>query len=109
MVVVPLPFPNTTRKRPLYCKLYVATFHIDPFSSYVHSQAFLGQAGGEAIADVLFGTFNPGGRVAVSIPLNVAQLPVYYKCVDCNEQQVEILFINLNGQLQTYRPFSRLC
>ncbi|KAF9467108.1 family 3 glycoside hydrolase [Collybia nuda] len=39
---------------------------------------FLGQSGGQAIADVLFGTFNPGGRIALSIPSNIGQLPVYY-------------------------------
>ncbi|KAK0205764.1 glycoside hydrolase family 3 protein [Desarmillaria ectypa] len=39
---------------------------------------FPGQSGGQAIADVLFGEFNPGGRVPLSVPYNVAQLPVYY-------------------------------
>ncbi|KAK0219542.1 glycoside hydrolase family 3 protein [Armillaria nabsnona] len=39
---------------------------------------FPGQSGGEAIADVLFGEFNPGGRVPLSVPYDVAQLPVYY-------------------------------
>jgi beta-glucosidase len=37
-----------------------------------------GQAGGQAIADVLFGDYNPAGRLPVSIPRNVGQLPVYY-------------------------------
>ncbi|KAG7439704.1 glycoside hydrolase family 3 protein [Guyanagaster necrorhizus] len=39
---------------------------------------FPGQSGGQAIADVLFGEFNPGGRVPLSVPYDVAQLPVYY-------------------------------
>lgn len=34
-----------------------------------------GQAGGSAVADVLFGDAEPGGRLAESIPFNVAQLP----------------------------------
>lgn len=34
-----------------------------------------GQAGGSAIADVLFGRCEPGGRLAESIPFHVAQLP----------------------------------
>ncbi|KAK0440864.1 glycoside hydrolase family 3 protein [Desarmillaria tabescens] len=39
---------------------------------------FPGQSGGQAITDVLFGEFNPGGRIPLSVPYNVAQLPVYY-------------------------------
>lgn len=37
-----------------------------------------GQEGGSAIADVLFGDYNPAGRLPVSIPRSVGQLPVYY-------------------------------
>ena len=37
-----------------------------------------GQQGGAAIADVLFGDFNPAGRLSVSVPRGVGQLPVYY-------------------------------
>ncbi|KAL0958393.1 hypothetical protein HGRIS_000534 [Hohenbuehelia grisea] len=39
---------------------------------------FLGQSGGRAIADVLVGKTNPGGRLPISIPVHVGQLPVYY-------------------------------
>lgn len=37
-----------------------------------------GQEGGNAIADVIFGDYNPAGRLSVSVPRNVGQLPVYY-------------------------------
>ncbi|KAI0148399.1 glycoside hydrolase family 3 protein [Xylariaceae sp. FL1272] len=47
-------------------------------SAAVLSAFFPGQAGGQAIADVLFGAFNPGGRMPVTVPRNVGQLPVYY-------------------------------
>ena len=37
-----------------------------------------GEQGGNAIADVIFGDYNPSGRLPVSVPRNVGQLPVYY-------------------------------
>ncbi len=37
-----------------------------------------GEQGGSAIADVLLGDYNPAGRLPVSIPRSVGQLPVYY-------------------------------
>ncbi len=37
-----------------------------------------GQEGGNAIADVIFGDYNPAGRLPVSVPKSVGQLPVYY-------------------------------
>ena len=37
-----------------------------------------GQEGGTAIADILFGDYNPAGRLPISIPRDVGQLPVYY-------------------------------
>jgi beta-glucosidase len=37
-----------------------------------------GEQGGNAVADILFGDYNPSGKLAVSIPRHVGQLPVYY-------------------------------
>ena len=37
-----------------------------------------GGEGGHAIADVLFGDYNPAGRLPVSIARNEGQLPIYY-------------------------------
>ncbi|MDR3142987.1 MAG: glycoside hydrolase family 3 C-terminal domain-containing protein [Tannerellaceae bacterium] len=37
-----------------------------------------GQEGGLAIADVLWGDYNPAGRLPVSVPRSVGQIPVYY-------------------------------
>ncbi len=39
---------------------------------------YLGQEGGNAVADVIFGEYNPGGRLPLSVPRSVGQLPVYY-------------------------------
>jgi beta-glucosidase len=37
-----------------------------------------GQEGGHAVADVLFGDYNPAGRLPISVPKSVGQLPIYY-------------------------------
>ena len=39
---------------------------------------YLGQETGTAVADVLFGDTNPSGKLAVSFPRSVGQLPIYY-------------------------------
>lgn len=37
-----------------------------------------GPAAGEVVADVLDGTANPGGKLTVTIPRSVGQVPIYY-------------------------------
>jgi beta-glucosidase len=39
---------------------------------------YLGQEGGTAAADVIFGDYNPGGKLPISVPRSVGQLPDYY-------------------------------
>ncbi len=39
---------------------------------------YLGQETGRAVADVLFGEYNPGGKLPISFPRSVGHLPVFY-------------------------------
>jgi beta-glucosidase len=39
---------------------------------------FGGDETGNAVADVLFGTYNPSGKLPMTFPRNVGQIPIYY-------------------------------
>jgi beta-glucosidase len=38
----------------------------------------LGTQAGNAMADILAGNYNPSGKLVMSIPQNVGQIPIYY-------------------------------
>jgi len=50
---------------------------IDPIPAIV--EAWLpGQKGADAVADVLFGDYNPGGKLPMTVPRSVGQIPLFY-------------------------------
>lgn len=48
-----------------------------------------GTEAGSAIADLLFGDANPSGRLTMSFPYSVGQVPVYYNCFNTGRPQGE--------------------
>ncbi len=54
-----------------------------------------GEKGGEAIADVLFGDFNPCGKLPVTFPRHVGQMPFYYNFKPAKLMRSDIAYVSL--------------
>ncbi len=50
---------------------------------------FQGHEAGNAIADVLFGNYNPSGKLTMSFPQSVGQIPIYYNHKNTGRPQPE--------------------
>ena len=51
---------------------------VDQEASAILETWFLGTTAGDAIADVLFGDYNPSGKLPVTFPRNGGQVPTFY-------------------------------
>ena len=56
----------------------LAISDVDAASPAILEAWFGGIEAGNAVADVVFGKVNPGGKLPVSFPRNVGQVPIYY-------------------------------
>jgi beta-glucosidase len=54
-----------------------------------------GERGGEAVADVLFGNYNPTGRLAISVPRHSGQLPIYYNYKPSKAERMERGYVDM--------------
>ena len=52
----------------------------DKFVSAIVEAWYPGSKGGTAVADVLFGDYNPGGKLTVTFPKSVGQIPFNFPC-----------------------------
>ena len=50
---------------------------------------FQGHEAGNAIADVIFGNYNPSGKLTMTFPRNVGQIPLYYNHKNTGRPQPE--------------------
>lgn len=49
-----------------------------PYANAVLAAWRPGTMGGDAIADILFGNYNPSGKLTMTFPRSVGQIPIYY-------------------------------
>jgi beta-glucosidase len=56
-----------------------------------------GEQGGNAIADILFGDYNPSGRLPITIPRNVGQLPVYYNYMPSKAYMLQEGYVDISS------------
>ena len=50
----------------------------DKFVPAILEAWYPGSKGGTALADILFGDYNPGGKLTMTFPKNVGQIPLFY-------------------------------
>ncbi|KAJ5812247.1 hypothetical protein N7474_008548 [Penicillium riverlandense] len=68
-------------------------------TSALVQQFYPSEQGGNALADVLFGDYNPSGRLSVSFPHYVGDLPIYYDYLNSGRAITDSGFVADNGTL----------
>ena len=66
---------------------------------------YLGEATGTAIADVLFGDYNPGGKLSVPFPKFVGEIPLAFPIKPGADGKGEA---RVNGYLLSFRLWVKL-
>lgn len=66
--------------------------NVDEKASAILETWFLGTTTGDAIADVLFGEYNPSGKLPVTFPRNVGQIPIFYNHKNTGRPESESKF-----------------
>jgi beta-glucosidase len=67
----------------------------------------LGVQAGPAVADVLFGAYNPGGKLVVTVPYAVGQCPIYYNHPNTGRPSGDFWFTSkyIDGPFEPLYPF----
>lgn len=48
-----------------------------------------GEKGGDAVADIIFGDYNPSGKLSITIPRHSGQIPVYYNYMPSKQYWID--------------------
>lgn len=62
-------------------------------------QFYPSEQGGNALADVLFGDYNPSGKLSVSFPRSVGALPIYYDYLNSGRSIGDSGFVTENDTI----------
>jgi beta-glucosidase len=65
---------------------------IDEHASAILETWFLGTTTGDAVADVLFGDYNPSGKLTVTFPRTVGQIPIHYNMKNTGRPESEFKY-----------------
>ncbi|OJJ41465.1 hypothetical protein ASPWEDRAFT_23552 [Aspergillus wentii DTO 134E9] len=68
-------------------------------TSALIQQFYPSEQGGNALADVLFGDYNPSGKLSVSFPRSVGDLPIYYDYPNSGRDITDSGYIETDGTL----------
>lgn len=68
-------------------------------TSALVQQFYPSEEGGNALADILFGDYNPSGRLSVSFPHDVGSLPIYYDHLNSGRAIGDSGHVDANGTI----------